>query len=329
MKKFIYILFTFLLLNILFSCSSGKKKKIFDIEHFNISLVSDLSNRINNNKYPKSVDDTVLVNAIVDEIYPNILKTRVEVDQIDKINVRFTSRKIISYYNVNSANMSFDFNSFDNSQQKRISYILDRDGKNKFNQDKKNFKSEFAKLIMNAREKSCGADIWSFFNNVVDKNFIINVNNKSEKMVKHSYKNIIVLFTDGYIEAGLYGDKNGYENKKYYLSSKSIHNFRKAFKKSGDSDIRAFFKEKKYGLIPLNNPLLENAEIMAVELYDRSLTASGNATVHPTDGEILDLFWSEWMKESKVKRFKVYKMVSSKEEFIKNFREFAHVKICK
>jgi hypothetical protein len=334
MKKYILIVLFVLFVGMIlyfgnFNDIDSKKKRVVSIEHFNICLVPDLSNRVNNALYPKPVDDTKLVNAIIDDIYPNILKNRVEVNQPDKIMMKFTSPKIINYYGINNTLLKFDFERFGNSQINRITYLVDRDKKGLFKKDKNAFKSEFASALMKARKRTCGADIWSFFNNDLNRTDIKTETDTIEDrkyIYNHKYNNIVVLFTDGYIEAGLYGKDNGRGNIKYHLSSNTIKEFRNAFKLSGAVDLNTFFKKNNYGLVPLKNPVLNNLNVLAVEFYDRSLTEYGNASVHPTDGEILSLFWNDWMKKSGVKRFKSCKITSSVDEFMQVFHEFAGIK---
>lgn len=302
-------------------------KEIYKIEHFNINIVPDLSNRILSNKSPKPVEDTKIVEEIIEDIYPNILKNSVEFNQPDKVQMVFTNPKIISYYNINNSALKFDFHNF-KDQNERITYLLDRDKKGEFKNDKDNFKKEFTSIIEKARKRTCGADIWSFFNNELNERFIITkkdtIKDRNNCFIKQ-YKNIVVLITDGYIEAGLYGKETG--NKTHHLSSKDIRKFRIAYEKSNETDIKEFFTKNGYGIIPAKNPLLSKVEVMAIEFYDRSLTKSGNATVHPTDGEIIKIFWEDWMKKSGVKRFKSYKITNTPDEFLSEFHSFAGIKV--
>ena len=128
------------------------------------------------------------------------------------------------------------------------------------------------------------------------------------------------MTTDGYIEAGIYG-------KGVDLSQKTIKQFRNAFIKSGEPDIKTFFdkNKNKYKIAPVNNPYLKNLEILVLELYDRSKTLGGAATVQPTDMEIIKLFWSDWLKNSKVKRFELHPIANSKDDVEKTIIAFLGV----
>jgi len=334
MRKYISIIFTSIIIYSLISCGNATDKKVaqnkdIDIEHFNIIIVPDLSNRIDNNRFPKPIDDSQFVSALIDDIYPNILKNRVDINQTDKIQMKFTSSKIINLYDINNSKLKFDFGDF-KSQVDRIKYLVNRDNKAEFSHDKDAFKTEFSRVLAKARAKTCGADLWTFFNNDLNKTCIHNeVRTIEGKKFRyhHKYKNIIVLLTDGYVEAGLYGKNNGQKNKKYHLSGRTVKEFRKQFKRSGEMDMKTFFAKNGYGLMPMKNSILKDVEVLAVEFYDRSLTPAGNATVHPTDGEILELFWNDWMRESGVKKFKCCKIASSTDEFMEVFHEFAGIKV--
>ena len=144
----------------------------------------------------------------------------------------------------------------------------------------------------------------------------------NNKKYHNIYRNILILITDGYIEAGLYDCPI---NSCRYLSQKRIDQFRSAFINSGQTDVKSFIKRNDFGITPSNNPHLENLELLVLELYDRSLTKGGNATVHPTDSEIIKTFWSDWLEKSKVKRFELVNMASSKNEMEKIILDFIGV----
>jgi hypothetical protein len=65
---------------------------------------------------------------------------------------------------------------------------------------------------------------------------------------------------------------------------------------------------------PVHNEALKNLEVLVMELYDRSLSKTGSATIQPTDMEIMKLFWTDWLRASKVKRFELHTIANSKAE---------------
>ena len=62
-----------------------------------------------------------------------------------------------------------------------------------------------------------------------------------------------------------------------------------------------------------------------MELSDRSVSKVGAATIHPTDMEIIKLFWSDWLKASKVKRFELKPCANSSAEAEKDILDFLNV----
>jgi hypothetical protein len=62
-----------------------------------------------------------------------------------------------------------------------------------------------------------------------------------------------------------------------------------------------------------------------LELYDRSLTKAGAASIHPTDMEIIKLFWSDWLQRSGVRRFEFHPIAGSKDEVEKMILNFLEI----
>lgn len=144
------------------------------------------------------------------------------------------------------------------------------------------------------------------------------------KTVLRIYRNIIVLITDGYIETGLQNchGNNSASKKSYCLGQNEITDFRTAFNNSQSNDLREFLIQKGYGLHPIQNDVISNFEILAIEIYDRSMDMGGSATVRPTDYQILSVFWEDWMKNSRVKKFIMYETANSVAEFERAFLSF-------
>jgi hypothetical protein len=313
----IYTLFTLTLITLFaFSTKPIHKELLsantYEINHFNITFAPDLSNRLNTKLYPRALSDVDILKTLTNNLYPTILRYRRSENQKDKLSVDFINKRLINEYNVNTEKLSVDFGKF-KKQGDRIGYILGRNGvKENLKVDINNFITEFSKINNVAAVKNFGADIWTYLNEGVDNSKIaLNaeapINDNGVSYVNR-YRNILVITTDGYIEAGIYGQ--GYD-----LSKNTIESFRNAFKKSGETDVRAFFnKNTKYRIKPTNNPYLKNVEILVLELYDRSKTQGGAATVQPTDMEIIKLFWSDWLTKSKVKCFELHPIMNTKNE---------------
>ena len=86
--------------------------------------------------------------------------------------------------------------------------------------------------------------------------------------------------------------------------------------------MKQFFKDRGYGITPVDNPLLSEVEILVLELDDRSKNANGNASSEISDDDIIKLFWTDWLKKSGVKKFELHSTASSTSDindYIKDF----------
>lgn len=320
--------------NICWGCASQvEEPKNVDVIHYNITIAPDLSNRVNGQLYPKPVHDADIVDAVVDSFYSDIVtynlahhtsKTR-KTGQRDILRVDFINQKLISQYGVNVLDMQFDLKRFGRNQEDRIRYLMNQSNQN-LATDKGKFKNAYNEMSVASEAAPAGADIWSYLkegvkHGIVDKS--VDTTILKNNLLKRDYScNVLLLFTDGYIEAGLHGEAHCKGNKCYFLSSKTVEDFRKGFKASGSTSIQAFFEENGYGIIPVENPLLRDLHILVLEMYDRSKGNNGSASVHPTDWDILKLFWSDWLTQSGVKSFELLPTANSKTEAFSAIKSF-------
>jgi hypothetical protein len=286
----------------------GKK---YNITHYNITIAPDMSNRTNPDLYRRPLNDVDILKVVIIDFYQPILRWKRSENQKDKLRIDFIDKGLISTYQVHTDKLLIDFGRFPN-QLARIDYIMNRpDAKPTFKQEINGMLSEYYRINSAAAKQNFGADIWTYLNEVVDDKVILKDEDpfkQDDVTYQNKYRNILILPTDGYIEAGIFG-------KGFDLSKNTIDQFRNAFLASGETDIGHFFKQNaKYRIRPVNNARLKNLEILVMELYDRSLTKAGAATVHPTDMEIIKLFWSDWLQRSGVKRFELHPIASSKDE---------------
>jgi len=292
----------------------------------NIIISQDLSNRIT--LYPKPIDDTDIINSILEMYYPSIYKSEGRViGQKDRISMLFMNSIIIKKNNIDMKKLNIDLSSFSNEE--RIKYLTNKtDDGNSYKMDKKDFLEEVWKINNSAKKTPSGADIRYLFESGLNELSVIkNPENKISfgKTIVNEKRNILILLTDGYMESGSVA-KSSVKNKYYYLTKKVVNDFRKAFLASGESDIKDFFKANGYGIIPVKNSNLENLEVLAVEFYDRSIAKSGSTRIIPRDYEILKLFWEDWMNKSGLKRFVVYETFSSKSSFEAALKKFINSK---
>ncbi|WP_166333551.1 hypothetical protein [Sphingobacterium chungjuense] len=305
---------------------------VFDDIHYNITIAPDLSNRIDTALYPRALSDVAIVNGFIDAFYPEIVtydlskqkEGQRKTGQKDVLRIDFINQKMGGDYV--RADMELNLDRYGKNQAERIQYLTNQSVEN-LNQDQQKFKRAYNKLNDAAVNQNVKADVWSYFKNGIKSSLVDNnidsVINKKQNSISRSFAcNVLVLFTDGYIEAGLYGKQNCERNKCYFLDSKRVADFRTAFKKSGSSDIKAFFQQEEYGIIPVENPLLKNLNVLVMEMYDRSIDASGKATHHPSDWEILQLFWDDWLTKSDVKSHRLLSTASSQQEAIRHAQDF-------
>lgn len=292
-----------------------KTDKPLITQHYNITISSDLSNRLSPKLYPKAVSDVEIIKIITDCIYPKILTHKRSMNQLDQFRIGYINQAQVVKYHANTKLTDIDFASF-KTQSERINFL-----KYDFEKAKKNFVHEFDRISKNAVSNPYGSDIWTYMQQGVD-DFLVNKTTSSSnignKKFINKYKNVLILLTDGYIETA-------FDNKKYDLSASKIGNFRKQYLKSGENDIKIFYRKNPiYKIHPLTNPLLGDLEILVLELYDRTQTNSG-ASVHPTDMEIMRLIWTDWLKSSGVKKFELYSKFSNKLEAEKVILKFLGV----
>jgi hypothetical protein len=312
-----------LLLGLALAACSGKTESLneeaaesISLTHYNIVFAPDLSNRVNTELHPRPLKDAQIVETVLDNIYPAILNNRRSDNQLDRFSVSLVNKKLVSEYGVKQSELQIDFGKFKN-QKERIDYIKGR-SEQKLEADIREFAQEFTRVSDIAAENTFGADVWSYLNAGVDQ---LVVQEEKEPIIfngttyRNQFRNVLILLTDGYIEAGIYDQRGCPEpNQCYYLSGDRVKQFRQAFKQSGMQDMKAFFEQNNYGIIPVNNPYLKDVEVLVLEMYDRSLSQGGNATVHPTDTEILKLFWSDWLEKSGVQRYELRPLMTTEAE---------------
>jgi hypothetical protein len=297
---------------------------IRDITHYNVIIVPDLSNRLNRST---GLKDVTIVDSIVHNIYPKVARFNRATGQKDRYSIVFSSTKLGNLYKADLSRMQIDLGAFKNDQKSRIEYVTGRNPVHNLQSDVASFTLEFARIEMLAKQKTSGADIWSFMNAGLDQNLMMYPEPPvtfNKQQYRNIHRNIVILLTDGYIEAGL-SPSQGCDGKQCrYLSGQLIAQFRQAYKSRPDrsESLQAFFNRNRYGITPANNPQLRGAEVLVLEADDRSLTKTGNSTFFPTDFEIMRLFWEDWMKKSGVRHFEVYPVARDAKEARDRFLSF-------
>jgi len=318
---------------LMWGCASAGDKNIEKAEargiyHYNITLAPDLSNRVDMKIHPKPIEDSLIISSTLDLVQDILHAGHRDTDQKDSYSVSFINQGLIRMYDVNQDKLNLDFARFKN-QAARMDFIKGRNtykdcGLTEVVDD---FKLECNRMYHKALQKPYGADLWSFLQHGIDETNVKKAESPfvyADQKFQNKYKNILILLTDGYIESGLSADaaRGLSKNQSYDLGESRIRAFRNAYKASGMTDMKAFFKKNNYGIIPLTNKHIENLNILVLEMCDRSLTSSGNASVYPTDADVMELFWTDWLRNSNVKSLELKRCFPDgrrAERTIKNF----------
>jgi hypothetical protein len=330
MKSLKFKALIYCLLFAVLSCKNDLKEEVSKEiinENLNIILTPDLSNRVKTGLYPKPVSDLDLIGSILNSYYPTLYEYNHRISgQKDVINLAFTNANIIKEYNYKGEYII----DISNKEEENELYLKTFDGtETQFKKESITFLESIGELYQKTGVKPAGADISSFF-----KNKLNNIVRKDEFAIIDKYnittkfRNILVLFTDGYVEAGLYGKSNCLDNKCYFLDGVRIDKFRNDYKKNGKGkDLEIFFRENDYGILPVENDNLKNVEVFVCELYDRSLNKrTGSQTIVPNDLDIIKVFWKDWLTKSGFKKFKLVEKVNSIGEFETEFSMFLNEK---
>ncbi|WP_139959497.1 hypothetical protein [Flavicella sediminum] len=317
-KKLIWKLLA--LMFVFAGCAPEKKTQIN--EHLNIIITPDLSNRITEGMYPKPVKDEQLIESLYKNYYPEFYKINNRViGQKDKIQVVLTNPSILKESHISLSNFSMDLSKFNPSEC--IKYLTH--GENE--EDLARTTIEIQKLYNYAQNNTTGGDVYNYLKKELNSSLVKGAAKPlqldANTTVINKYRNIIVLLTDGYIEAGLYGKSNCKGKQCLYLTSKIIADFRKEYLKANTTNLQEFFNKSGYGILPVVNKNLKNCEVLVVEMYDRTLNQkTGSQTVSPNDFEIMKLFWADWLKKSGVQHFKLLDVSTSEAEFLSNLKNF-------
>lgn len=258
-------------------------------KNYNISILIDLSDRIDTIKYPNPTmeyynRDLGYIKSVSEAFSSHVRNKRVNIMN-DNIQVFFNPNPLNAEINeiskklkirVNKNNASKEFINTINS-----TYVLET--------------SKIYSLALND-SKYIGSDIWNFFQN-----------NINDYCIEDNHRNILVILTDGYI---YYKDSNFKEdNQSTYLTPELIRTY-----SLNNKNWKESMGAKKIGYLKANDDL-NNLEILVLGI---------NPSIkNPYEGKVIKEFWSNWFKEMKVKRFEIKEtaLPSNMDKVIKDFIE--------
>ncbi len=297
------------------SCfSPPPEATISTVKDYNMLVVPDLSNRIDQNLYPKPVHDTVLINQMLGHLKTYIGLNHRKTGQKDVYKLDVINKGILSTQVFNPSEMTIDLRRFENNALERSNYL-----RNDLAHDVVKFRNGVKTLYDYALVHPSGADVWNYFNESIKRGLEdtarVQVLNTPEQIVYKQTKNVALLLTDGYIESAN-------KEKGYLLNDLLIHKIRKDYHASGRTDLREFVLSNPDYFIKETAADKNELNVMVCEVIDRSLDKNGAATVQPTDFQILEILWTKWLKDAGCDKIKILQAVKSKEQFAVEVEQF-------
>ena len=295
------------------------------ITHYNIKIVSDLSNRLDRELYPRQLDDREIINEIL-QTFPKLINNYNRLAfQKDKISYGLLNPLELRNFNEYKDDLTIDLGKFGQNQFQRIDFIKNRKSPT-LEESKDQFNRKIDEIYKNSinRGSFYTADTWGFFKQVVDENYFKLTDPINTTKAKDISRNVIIILTDGFIELAERNSPNSCPEKTCeLLNTHQIEKFRKYYNNLDRKiPLKEAFQQSGYGLKPVNNPNLKNIEILMLEFNGRSKTASGRITKDPTDYEILKLFWEDFLTKEGVKKVEIKNVQPSTENINQIVKEF-------
>jgi hypothetical protein len=261
--------------------------KVSANENLNISILLDLSDRINPEKYPAPAmefykRDVGYLKSIAEDFESHIMnKKLIKID--DKIQVFIDPEPSDNTLNKKLEVLKISFDKSTVSKEAILATCKKYDS--------------ISTLIYDTAIKDdhyVGSDTWRFFKNKVD-----------DYCVENDYRNILVILTDGYIYHKNTKIKEG--NRATYLTPQDIKSF--GFNKSGWKEK---FDQQDYGFVTANENL-SNLEVLVLGINPDDK--------NPYEEDVIRAYWSKWLVEMKVKKFEIKQadLPSNMEKVIRDF----------
>ncbi|MEP3211155.1 MAG: hypothetical protein ABJN95_18350 [Maribacter sp.] len=299
MKKYFRALLLLILTSTVFSsCKEESKTKEFIHDHgfpnlspnrenLNISVLLDLSDRINPEKYPSPameiyLRDVEYLKSIAENFEAHVMnKKMIKIN--DKIQVFIDPEPSDNTLNKKLNTLKISFNKNNVTREEILQTCKKYDS--------------ISKLIYEAAIKDdnyVGSDTWRFFKNKIN-----------DYCIENDYRNILVVLTDGYIYHKDTKIREG--NKTTYLTPQEIRDF--GFNKPGWKDQ---FDQQDFGFVTKNNDL-NNLEVLVLGI---------NPDVkNPYEEDVIRMYWTKWLEDMNVKSFEIKQadLPSNMKKVIQNF----------
>jgi hypothetical protein len=239
------------------------------MDSINISILVDLSDRIDTLKYPNPAmqyyrRDIGYITSITEAFECHLLNKKINLMN-DHVSLYFDPPPANSEINSLAAELRFSFSKA-NATSDLISSVSSTYKANC---------SKIYKLAMSDRNY-VGSDIWGFFSDRV-----------ADYCIKPGARNILVIMTDGYI---YHADNLRRQGGQYTYITPGL------IRKVGlsNSDWQEKLTASGFGLLPAIQGL-NNLEVIVLNI--------NSSESNRNDKELLELVWSNWMQQMGVSRF--------------------------
>lgn len=279
-----------------FSCKADseeqepKVKPPKDISgNLNVSVLIDLSDRIDPKKYPNLtmqyyLRDVGYINSVSEAFMAHVKGKKIK-QMNDRIQMYFDPAPLNPDINTISKDLKFELTK-ENVSNELLAKI------------EKSYKKDPLRLYQLAIKDNnyIGSDTWKFFQSRIN-----------DYCIEAAHRNILVILTDGYI---FYDHSLMKEaNKTSYLTPKLI-----AENKLNTPDWNTKLSTNNLGFIKANEDL-SNLEILVLGINP--------SPKNPYEDKVIKAYWTKWFEEMKVKRYDIRtaELPSDMDGIIKGFVE--------
>lgn len=278
-----------LLTMIFFAASCGPESKSKHLIYKNITIISDLSSRIKNIRFPQK--DIAEIHKIIQYFKDECVKPGEKIGDKSSISFSSFSEKDQVVIDLEKMKDLGDKQSFINSTGKYKTVGLE----NNLVGFENTVKSLYAKI------SNPGLDLISLLIEKVDNEDIIKGNKVITDGVDSTYidfDNHIYIFTDGYLE---YNSREKRQNDQYYFGSAEIERVRKYCSKNGVNITTALKEDNSLGLPRSEGKNNQYINLHVLETHERDKDTKYQTYKHSKglrDNEILEAVWKKWANDS-------------------------------
>jgi len=245
-------------------------------KQLNLTILLDLSDRIDPKKFPENPEhyarDSALINYFTDYFLQQ-LKAKGTYLSKGKMRVIFHPTPEDANINTEASKLNIDLSKMNSKDKKTI-----------FDSLKNTVSKSIGYIYNTAITKAVwpGSDIWRFFKNDI-RDIAIDTDS--------SYRNLLIIFTDGYI---YHADSKIKEGNRYSYITPELFD---TYKLRNDNQWVNKIDKLDFGLITKRTDL-SNLEVLVLEITP--------TPKHKNDEDIIGKVLDKWFREMQVKRWKVF-----------------------